>query len=141
MYLLHTGSVEPPWQPEAMKAVSTAHLNHAPIALSQTRAAQSLERTSELPTAVQNVVDKFQHTTDAKQRYQLLLGYADALPPYPEELKRPENRVMGCSAQVSKSASTATNCQEQQQVPTHQLAGPSAWFPCLTPTATSPHSP
>lgn len=52
------------------------------------------------PAAVQAVVSAFQQCQDAKQRYQLVLRYADQLPPFPPELKRYENRVMGCSAQV-----------------------------------------
>jgi hypothetical protein len=49
---------------------------------------------------VHDVVETFQQCKDPKQRYQLVLGYASSLPPYPEELKRPENRVLGCTAQV-----------------------------------------
>jgi hypothetical protein len=52
------------------------------------------------------VVSKFQQCSDPKQRYQLVLSYADSLPAYPEDLKQPENRVLGCSAQVG------VRCQE-----------------------------
>lgn len=47
-----------------------------------------------------DTVSRFQACSDAKERYQLVLQYADRLPPYPEELKRNDNRVLGCSAQV-----------------------------------------
>lgn len=47
----------------------------------------------------------FQATDDAKQRLRLLLEYARQLPPFPEEFKVPENRVMGCSAQAWVHAS------------------------------------
>ena len=47
-----------------------------------------------------DLVAKFAACADAKQRYQLVLQYADSLPPYTQELKRNANRVLGCSAQV-----------------------------------------
>eukprot|EP00878_Enallax_costatus_P014265 GHUV01014921.1.p1 GENE.GHUV01014921.1~~GHUV01014921.1.p1 ORF type:complete len:256 (+),score=54.72 GHUV01014921.1:168-935(+) len=66
----------------------------------QARAVQHLRPEVGLPALVQDVVDKFQLCTDAKQRYQMVLSYAEGLPSYPAELRRPENRVMGCSAQA-----------------------------------------
>jgi len=49
---------------------------------------------------LEETVANFQACSDPKQRYQLVLQYAESLAPYPEELKRNENRVLGCSAQV-----------------------------------------
>lgn len=47
-------------------------------------------------------MSKFQACADAKERYQLVMQYARALPEYPEELKQNANRVLGCTAQVSR---------------------------------------
>jgi hypothetical protein len=67
-------------------------------------------------STVLDVVSKFQQCSDPKQRYQLVLSYADSLPAYPEELKQPENRVLGCSAQVRA-------CQKSISMPTFAHAG------------------
>jgi sulfur transfer protein SufE len=45
-------------------------------------------------------VAQFDAAGDAKGRLRLLLEYARKLPPFPEEFKTVENRVMGCTAQV-----------------------------------------
>ncbi|KAF6252272.1 hypothetical protein COO60DRAFT_1287195 [Scenedesmus sp. NREL 46B-D3] len=71
------------------------------------RAASSaaVEPAQQTPAALQDVLSKFHQCSDAKQRYQLVLEYADSLPRYPEQLKRPENRVLGCAAQAWVDAS------------------------------------
>lgn len=56
-----------------------------------------------IPARLEETVAKFQACSDPKQRYQLVLQYAESLAPYPEELKRNENRVLGCSAQVGQT--------------------------------------
>jgi sulfur transfer protein SufE len=53
-----------------------------------------------LSTRVEDVVSKFQACTDAKERYQLVMQYAQALPAYPAEVRQNANRVLGCTAQV-----------------------------------------
>jgi sulfur transfer protein SufE len=63
-----------------------------------------------MSTSLLDVVSRFQQCSDSKQRYQLVLSYADCLPAYPEELKRPENRVLGCSAQVRARRRRAAAC-------------------------------
>lgn len=67
-----------------------------------------MEPAKQTPAALQTVVYKFQQCSDPKQRYQLVLHYADGLSAYPDELKLPENRVLGCTSQVR---------QHQQQLP------------------------
>lgn len=56
-----------------------------------------------LISRLEHTVSEFEACTDAKERYQLVLQYAQALPPYPDELKQHTNRVLGCTAQVSCS--------------------------------------
>jgi sulfur transfer protein SufE len=59
------------------------------------------------PPAAAPIVAAFQSAGDAKARLRLLLDYAKQLPPFPEEFKTVENRVMGCSAQVRRRRSAA----------------------------------
>lgn len=55
------------------------------------------------PAAAAPILAAFQAAPDAKSRMRLLLDYARRLPPFPEEYKTVEHRVMGCSAQVRPS--------------------------------------
>lgn len=71
-------------------------------------ASSAVERAQQTLAALQTVLCKFQNCSNPKQRYQLVLKYADILPAYPEDLKLPENRVLGCAAQV---------CEHQQRRP------------------------
>lgn len=59
------------------------------------------------PPAAAPIVAAFQGAADAKAKLRLLLDYARELPPFPEELKVAENRVMGCTAQVRCAARLA----------------------------------
>lgn len=77
------------------------------------------------------IVSKFEACADAKQRYQLVLQFAESLPAYPEELKRNENRVLGCSAQVRNCNRYSWSATGSQAVKT----GPQV---CV---ATCPHLP
>eukprot|EP00879_Flechtneria_rotunda_P002104 GHRR01002285.1.p1 GENE.GHRR01002285.1~~GHRR01002285.1.p1 ORF type:complete len:676 (+),score=228.04 GHRR01002285.1:210-2237(+) len=69
------------------------------VAAAQAPAATPISH-AELPSATQGVVRRFQQCTDAQQRLQLVLQYAGSVPAFPEELKKPEHRVMGCTAQA-----------------------------------------
>jgi cysteine desulfuration protein SufE len=40
----------------------------------------------------------FEDTSDDKEKYELILKLGRALPPFPEESKKPENRVEGCQS-------------------------------------------
>jgi sulfur transfer protein SufE len=55
---------------------------------------------SRVADTIADTVAKFASCADAKQRYQLVLQYADSLPELPEDLKTNANRVLGCTAQV-----------------------------------------
>ncbi len=55
-----------------------------------------------LPASAAGVAERFHGLADPKQRLKLLLEYARSLPALPEAERRPENRVMGCTAQVSR---------------------------------------
>lgn len=70
-----------------------------------------------LPPSVQTVVSDFRKLVEPKQRYQLLLEYARRLPAFPEELKRPETRVMGCTAQVGSSMQPHQHISSTSAVP------------------------
>jgi cysteine desulfuration protein SufE len=61
-----------------------------------------------LSARVDEIVSKFQSCADAKQRYQLVLQYAEQLPAFPEDLKENGNRVLGCTAQVLAPLGTRT---------------------------------
>jgi cysteine desulfuration protein SufE len=53
-----------------------------------------------LPEAIARIVQRFQRLTDPKQRYEQLILYGKKLAEFPEVLKTPENKVMGCVSQV-----------------------------------------
>ena len=53
-----------------------------------------------LPEAIDRIVQRFQRLTDPKQRYEQLILYGKKLAEFPEVLKTPENKVMGCVSQV-----------------------------------------
>jgi cysteine desulfuration protein SufE len=55
---------------------------------------------SSLPPNLDRIVQRFKQRPDPKKRYEQLLWYAKKLPEMPEELKTPENKVHGCTAQV-----------------------------------------
>lgn len=49
---------------------------------------------------IQAAVDLFEGVEDSKEQYLLLLAAANRLPPYAEENKTVEFRVLGCTAKV-----------------------------------------
>lgn len=55
---------------------------------------------SDLPPALEQIVQRFQRVTDPKQRYEQLLSLAKRLEALPEAEKTPENKVSGCVSQV-----------------------------------------
>lgn len=57
-----------------------------------------------LPPALAKIVQRFEQITDIKKRYEYLLWFAKRLPPFPEEGKRPGNKVVGCVSQVYVTA-------------------------------------
>ena len=61
-----------------------------------------------LPPTLAKIVQRFEQMTDTKKRYEYLLWFAKRLPPFPEEDKRPGNKVVGCVSQVYVTA-TLTN--------------------------------
>jgi sulfur transfer protein SufE len=65
------------------------------------------------PPAAAPIVAAFQAAPDGKARLRLLLEYARQLPPFPEEFKVVENRVMGCSAQVGCAPGRTPGAHEQ----------------------------
>jgi cysteine desulfuration protein SufE len=90
------------------------------------------------PPAAAAIVSAFQAAPDGKARLRLLLDYARRLPPFPEEFKVAENRVMGCSAQVRGRARRGVGAQVRFGSPTTSSgAGAAALpvhpFPCLRP--------
>ncbi|NJK35959.1 MAG: SufE family protein [Oscillatoriales cyanobacterium SM2_2_1] len=57
-----------------------------------------------IPPSFQRIIDRFQRLSDPKQRYEQLILYGKKLPPFPESLKIPSNRVAGCVSQVYVTA-------------------------------------
>ncbi len=53
-----------------------------------------------LPPALAKIVQRFQHATEPKRRYEQLIWYGTKLKEFPETDKIPENKVMGCVSQV-----------------------------------------
>lgn len=68
-------------------------------------AASSAAAAVPLPAPAQAVAAQFSGLADPKERYRLLLSFAKQLPVLPESERRPENRVMGCTAQAWVAAS------------------------------------
>jgi len=66
----------------------------------------SLQPTA-LPPSLDKVVQRFQRTTDAKKKYELLLWYAKRLEAMPDTDKVAENKVPGCVSQVFITAELA----------------------------------
>ncbi len=56
--------------------------------------------TTNLPEAIDRIVQRFQRLSDPKQRYEQLILYGKKLATFPETLKTPENKVQGCVSQV-----------------------------------------
>jgi len=61
--------------------------------------------TSQLPTNLAEIVQKFKRHNDPKRRYEQLLWYAKQLEGLPETEKTSENQVQGCTSQVFITAS------------------------------------
>jgi cysteine desulfuration protein SufE len=57
-----------------------------------------------IPPSFQRIIERFQRLSDPKQRYEQLILYGKKLPPFPESLKTPGNRVAGCVSQVYVTA-------------------------------------
>mmetsp|Transcript_6753 Transcript_6753/g.20170 ORF Transcript_6753/g.20170 Transcript_6753/m.20170 type:complete len:105 (+) Transcript_6753:2347-2661(+) len=55
----------------------------------------------ELPENLFNIVKSFQLVKDPTQRYKQLLFYAQKLKAFPKEQKNDQNKVPGCTSQVS----------------------------------------
>jgi hypothetical protein len=94
--------------------------------------------TQQLPAAAEAVVKRFVRCTDAKQRYQLVLEYAEQLPPFPEALKQTANRVLGCTAQVCGGMRTGRALCPVW--PTRQLHAACCLVPPCAPAATAVHT-
>lgn len=54
----------------------------------------------ELKAEQEAILDEFRGVGDDFARYSYLLSLASLLPPFPEELRRPENAVKGCQSHV-----------------------------------------
>lgn len=53
------------------------------------------------PASLGGLTQQFEAAGGPKERAQLLLQFAKALPPFPADARTMGNRVMGCTAQVS----------------------------------------
>ncbi len=53
-----------------------------------------------LPASLDRIVQRFKRASSNKLRYEQLLSLAQKLPEFPEDQKRPENKVPGCVSQV-----------------------------------------
>ncbi|MGQ9838452.1 MAG: SufE family protein [Cyanobacteriota bacterium] len=49
---------------------------------------------------LQQIVARFQKARTSRQKYELLLAYANRLPPFPEEKRTEANLVRGCASRV-----------------------------------------
>ncbi|MEN9218135.1 MAG: SufE family protein [Gloeomargarita sp. DG_2_bins_126] len=58
------------------------------------------ESTAHLPAPLLAIVERLQRAHAAKVKYELLIRYAQKLPPLPVEQKIPANQVRGCTSQV-----------------------------------------
>ena len=56
--------------------------------------------TTSADQAQQEIADEFAFFGDWSERYQYLIDLGKQLPPFPEELKTEENRVLGCQSMV-----------------------------------------
>ena len=54
----------------------------------------------ELRTEQEEILEEFRSVGDDFARYSYLLSLASLLPPFPDELRRPENAVKGCQSHV-----------------------------------------
>jgi cysteine desulfuration protein SufE len=55
---------------------------------------------TQLPPALDRIVQRLARSTDPKRKYELLITLAQRLKTFPEEGKTPENKVSGCASQV-----------------------------------------
>ncbi len=53
-----------------------------------------------LPAALASIVERLQRANPARMKYELLIRYAQKLPPFPSSNKIPEHQVKGCTSQV-----------------------------------------
>ncbi|NET30571.1 MAG: hypothetical protein F6K19_01020 [Cyanothece sp. SIO1E1] len=60
--------------------------------------------TQQLPSNLEQIIQKFQRITELKRRYEYLLWFAKRVPPLPEADKIPGHRVPGCVSQVYLTA-------------------------------------
>lgn len=58
------------------------------------------ESPTHLPASLLAIVERLQRANPAKVKYELLIRYAQKLPPFPAEAKIPVNQVKGCTSQV-----------------------------------------
>jgi sulfur transfer protein SufE len=70
------------------------------VVVSAAAAADGNGAAAPLPAPLQRIVSAFQAVPDPMARYKQLLFYAAKLPPLPEDLRTPENKVEGCVSQV-----------------------------------------
>ncbi|MBE9014114.1 SufE family protein [Pseudanabaenaceae cyanobacterium LEGE 13415] len=55
---------------------------------------------TQLPPALDRIVQRLARSTEPKRKYELLITLAQRLKPFPETEKTPENKVSGCASQV-----------------------------------------
>jgi len=55
---------------------------------------------TQLPPALDRVVQRLARSTEPKRKYELLITLAQRLKPFPDSEKTPENKVSGCASQV-----------------------------------------
>jgi cysteine desulfuration protein SufE len=58
-----------------------------------------------VPLALGQIIQKFQHISEPKRRYEYLLWFAKQLPPFPSDQKLSAHKVLGCASQVYITAS------------------------------------
>ncbi|WP_339377444.1 SufE family protein [Merismopedia glauca] len=57
-----------------------------------------------LPPNLNQIIQKFQHISEPKRRYEYLLWFSKRLPPFPNDWQIPEHKVPGCISQVYVTA-------------------------------------
>jgi len=58
------------------------------------------ESVTHLPAPLTKIVERLQRANPARMKYELLIRYAQQVPPLPMSAKIPANQVQGCTSQV-----------------------------------------
>jgi len=58
------------------------------------------ESVTPLPAPLTKIVERLQRANPARMKYELLIRYAQQVPPLPMSAKIPANQVQGCTSQV-----------------------------------------